>query len=464
MSDCNELEEILSGSREKYQEIFNSLNDAVFIHPPDGKFKAVNDTAVDRLGYSREELLSKSPRDIDASDYLVGFEGRLEKLQEEGSLVFETEHVTKDGESIPVEISAKLIGTCGENLILSVARDITERKIAEQKFENFFETIPDLGFIVNSDGVVEELNGVLTRKSGYSVEEIEGLSVEEIAEIFVEGNEEKILENFERLMSGEKTRRHTVKYRAKNGDARFAELSSSPLTVEGEIVGAIGIARDITEKKKTKEREEFLHSLLRHDVRNKAQIAKGYFELLDELDLPEKAEEYLEKAEKACGEGIEIIEKVRTMRELGREENIDVVNIRPVIGDVLEEHSDQISEKGMDVECEVGETKVVGGLLLKELFSNLVGNSIRHSEGDLIKISSKGENGESIVSVEDNGRGLPDEDKERIFEKGYRKGKTAGSGLGMYLAKEIVESYDGFIDVGNSKLGGAKFDVHLKKA
>ncbi|MFW6142563.1 MAG: sensor histidine kinase, partial [Candidatus Saliniplasma sp.] len=68
-----------------------------------------------------------------------------------------------------------------------------------------------------------------------------------------------------------------------------------------------------------------------------------------------------------------------------------------------------------------------------------------------------------IVTVEDDGKGIADDIKEKIFERGFKKGENAGSGLGMYLVKEIVESYGGSIDVKDSELGGARFDVILKR-
>lgn len=68
------------------------------------------------------------------------------------------------------------------------------------------------------------------------------------------------------------------------------------------------------------------------------------------------------------------------------------------------------------------------------------------------------------MMIEDDGIGIPEEDKERVLEKGFKKGEKAGSGLGMYLAKEVIESYDGSIEVKDSDLGGARFDIHLKKS
>ena len=106
--------------------------------------------------------------------------------------------------------------------------------------------------------------------------------------------------------------------------------------------------------------------------------------------------------------------------------------------------------------------KVKGGELLPEVFSNLISNSIKHSYGDKILVSVEENDGEVICTVEDDGDGIPQEKKEEIFEKGYTT-VNSSSGLGLYLVKDIVEHYGGCVEVKESELGGARFDVHLQK-
>ncbi|MFW6196984.1 MAG: ATP-binding protein [Thermoplasmatota archaeon] len=100
---------------------------------------------------------------------------------------------------------------------------------------------------------------------------------------------------------------------------------------------------------------------------------------------------------------------------------------------------------------------------MDELVSNLIENSIKHSGCNRIRIEVTPREDEYIVTVKDDGKGIPDEAKEKIFERGFKEGENAGSGLGMYLVKEIVESYGGSVEVKDSELGGARFDVHLQR-
>ncbi|MEF8832644.1 MAG: sensor histidine kinase, partial [Candidatus Thermoplasmatota archaeon] len=68
-------------------------------------------------------------------------------------------------------------------------------------------------------------------------------------------------------------------------------------------------------------------------------------------------------------------------------------------------------------------------------------NSIKHSGGKRILVSTKSKDDELVCTVEDDGKGVPDEAKEKIFERGYKKGETGVSGVGLYMVKEIAESY-----------------------
>ncbi|KXB05016.1 hypothetical protein AKJ50_01835, partial [candidate division MSBL1 archaeon SCGC-AAA382A13] len=214
--------------------------------------------------------------------------------------------------------------------------------------------------------------------------------------------------------------------------------------------------------------ESFSESLLiriplSHDVRNEVQIVQGYLELLKDMNPSERAEKYLNNAVKATQDEIRIIEKVRKLRGIG-DERVRKFSLDAVLGSIAANKEPQASEKGIELEIEYSEYEVLGGKLLEELFSNLIENSIQHSKGSKIRVSVEKSEDEIIVKVEEDGKGIFDENKKKIFEKGFKNSETGGSGLGLFLVKEIAESYRGSVEAKDSELGGARFDVHLKKA
>lgn len=115
-------------SGEKFKAIFDAASDSMFIHDLDGNFIEANQTAVKTLGYKRDELLKMNIKDIDSQDSVKMEKPRTCNLLEKGFASFEVAHRTKKGRLIPTEINAAVINFEGKSAILSIARDITERK------------------------------------------------------------------------------------------------------------------------------------------------------------------------------------------------------------------------------------------------------------------------------------------------------------------------------------------------
>ncbi|MDD5177274.1 MAG: PAS domain S-box protein [Sterolibacterium sp.] len=159
LSRYKRAENELRLSEERFRGLFGSIRDAVFVHGlrADGSpdcFVEVNAVACERLGYSRDELLTMTPADIDAPNFQAGIKPSIEQLNANQNLVFERAHVTKHGKSIPVEISASLFMQQGQPMIVSIVRDITERKAAEQKLIGSREQLRQLS--IYDDSVREE--------------------------------------------------------------------------------------------------------------------------------------------------------------------------------------------------------------------------------------------------------------------------------------------------------------------
>jgi len=148
------VEEALRESEKKYREMINGLNDTIWVIDFDGNFIDVNDAAVEVLGYSREELLSMGPQDIDSSLDAEEIRGLIKGMPSDEIQVFETAHTTKDGKKIPVEISSSLVTYQGKLAILSIARDITGRKKAEKALNG---VVDELSLVNEKLGVVGKL-------------------------------------------------------------------------------------------------------------------------------------------------------------------------------------------------------------------------------------------------------------------------------------------------------------------
>lgn len=100
----------------------------------------------------------------------------------------------------------------------------------------------------------------------------------------------------------------------------------TPINFSGKEA-TLSVNRDITERKKAEDMEDFLHSLLRHDLRNKIQIIQGYLELLEDSELSNKQKRFLDKSLTGTEESIDLIEKVRTLRNLEGEKKLHLESL-----------------------------------------------------------------------------------------------------------------------------------------
>ena len=131
-TDSMKILEALRESEEKHRLLFESAGDAIFIHDAEGRILSVNPIACEMLGYTHSELMSMTVANVDTPEEAQNAPDRIARLMVQGHLAFETVHRHKDGSTIPIEVSARLITWDGQPMTMSICRDITERKRAEE--------------------------------------------------------------------------------------------------------------------------------------------------------------------------------------------------------------------------------------------------------------------------------------------------------------------------------------------
>lgn len=140
ITDHKRAEETLRLSEERARVLFHSITDALMVHDilPDGTpgtFTEVNDVACQRLGYTRNELLAMSPKDIDAPGTETNFQAISARLTKGRDVILEQTHVAKNGERIPVEIHARLFSLRGRPTVVSLMHDLRQHKRAERDLQ-----------------------------------------------------------------------------------------------------------------------------------------------------------------------------------------------------------------------------------------------------------------------------------------------------------------------------------------
>jgi len=163
-----------------YHAVFNSANDAFYIHEigPDGEagpIVEVNDVACTMLGYSREEFMGMSPQDVDAPESSALIATRVGEVLRGGGHTFETVHRAKDGTDIPVEVSAHLLRIDERPMVLSVVRDVRRRRAAEERaahLNQVLRAIRNVNQLITQekerDQLARRVCEALTETRGYS--------------------------------------------------------------------------------------------------------------------------------------------------------------------------------------------------------------------------------------------------------------------------------------------------------
>jgi len=249
----------LRESEEKYRLLFNSSNDAVFVHQPseDGKlnpFIEINDVASQMYGYTRNELKQLTPEDLIKQHQLPELTRQVNKLRNNGHSIFEIIHKTKKGFEFPVEVSAYLFDFKDKTTILSIIRNITKRKNAEkalleseEKYRLLVENQTDLVVKVDPDGKFQFISGSYCDMFGKTESELIGKTFMPMVH---PEDQESTAKAMEELIKPPYTAYMEQRAMTKDGWRWLAWIDNALLDENGNIVSIIGIGRDITDRKK----------------------------------------------------------------------------------------------------------------------------------------------------------------------------------------------------------------------
>ncbi len=360
----------------------------------------------------------------------------------------------------------KGVETKGTDEVADLARDFNKMvaelrlsnkalKESEEKYRSLFEESTDTIYITTEDGKLVDINEAGEKLFGYTKEELKKINVENLYE-----NKEDREKFKKEIEKNGFVRDYEVRLKRKDGKILDCLLSSVKIEKNGKIFYQ-GVIRDVTEIKKARKQLEMYNSLLRHDISNRNQITSGCIELLKETQLNEEQEKLVNKAYEHLLRSQQLLQKLGIINKAG-ERKIEKVNVDGMIKRSIENYEYAAKEKGINIKYDGKEAFVLANDLLENVFSNLIENAINHADCKNIEISVEENSDEYIVTVKDDGKGIPEDIMDKIFEWGVKGKESKGSGLGLHLVKIIVEGYGGKIFLKKTE-AGAVFEIHLRK-
>lgn len=280
ITPMKKVKNALEKSEEKFREVFNNANDGISLHYVDnglpGKFCEVNDVVCQRTGYTREELLLMSPNDIINQETKEKMPEVMEKLSFDGRATFEAVQITKNGQLITTEISNHLFNLQGKEMIMSITRDISERKKSENQLLRILAGIEGTGDsigIAMPDGSHFYQNQSFNKLFGYQVEELNT----PMGSVKLFRDKELGRYIFQTMMNGNSWDGE-LEMTDKSARIFPAHIQANAIkNKDNRVIGLIYVLNDITERK----RVEYALKTSEEKFRNLAQTAVDAIIIID---------------------------------------------------------------------------------------------------------------------------------------------------------------------------------------
>jgi PAS domain S-box-containing protein len=425
--DVTETKEAIKkykSSVQSFEDLFNSISDAIYIQDNEGKFIKVNDAAVELNGYDRDFLLGNVP-DVLAAPGKVDLDetwGYFEDALHGTTRRFQQWGLRKSGEVFPEEVVLNPGSYFGEDVVIAVSRDISERYKAEQQlreseemFRQLFQNAPFSIAFMDKHQEIREINAAFSETFGFEIDEVKGLNIDKL--IVPGKSKEKAKTISEAVLDG-RTIQDFGKRRRKDGNLIDVLIYGVPVKVNGKTIAIFGIYVDITDRKKAEEQvkkplkeKEVLLAEIHHRVKNNLAVITGLLELQIYNTDSGDATEVLKSSQMRINSIALIHEKLYQNEDLSQISfDIYLEELTDVILSSLRSSETKVT---VNIDAEPIELTISQaipcGLILNELITNANKHAFPNQDTGNIVITLTEEDNLVRLTVVDNGVGIPDD-------------------------------------------------------
>lgn len=471
--------------RARFAAVLDNANDPIFFFSASGRILDLNQRAEEYYGYSRHRLLGQSAEFLRSETDRARATDHLSAALERGTVMVEAEHQLADGTAVPVEISTRRTTIEGERVLISIVRDIRDRKAAEdalrkteERYRTLVENLPDLVSRFGPDLRCAFVSSPAADRSPFPVDDPVGRTFREMG--LPDDVAAPLHAALRAVFETGESREVEVAIPGEQEDRTFDWRIVPERGPSGAVTSAVSIVRETTERQalahqlQQSQKMEAVGRLaggVAHDFNNILTSIQGHAALaLEELEpidpLRSDLEEIVRSAERASSLTRQLLAFSR--RQIVRSRAVDVGKIVAGMENMLRRLIGENIALEVRVDGAVSPTIQADPSQIEQVVLNLAVNARdAMPEGGRLRIEvdttgEPGEPGTVCLRVVDTGVGMDPDTMDRIFEPFYTtKEAGKGTGLGLSTVYGIVEQTGGMIEVESEPGGGTELEIRF---
>jgi len=464
-------------SEEKFQKAFQRCPDIISISTlHEGRYIDVNEAFLTAVGYEPDEVIGRNVNELCIWDIPLEREELLKEIQEKGGIRNREMYFrTKNNDLLTALISADMINIAGEAHLLFVAKDISDRKrmeealcLSEERFSKAFNASPvTMSISTVEEGRFLDINDSFCHTLGCNRSEVLGRTVYEIGFWVDESERERVKQS---ILHNISVINKEVQFRKICGDIRLGIFSAERVDINGEIC-MLSLFNDLTDQRQMEMEISRLDRLnlvgemaasIGHEIRNPLTTVRGYLQILIDNEEYLQDKDCLDLMIEELDKANEIITEFLSLAK-NKQIELKAVNLNVILKSIfpLLQANAMLQDKAV-----ILETKEIPFMLLDEkeirlLVFNLVNNGLEAiSTGQIVHIRTFIENTDVILSVQDQGCGIPREILAKLGTPFFTT-KEHGTGLGLAVCYGIAARHHARIEIHTSSIGST-FLVRFK--
>ena len=433
-------------------------------------------------GYTQDEGLGKAVFFLYTDEEQKNIRERLPNILQDPENIEDLErilirndgrHITTLTSSVPVYQDGKLIAFRGHERDVTIEHELRKKlNDSLNHTQTIVSSLPDMIFVINDKGIIEDCKN----PDPIEIGDVNAFIGKNLRDIYSPRRANYFLEIIKETLKGPEV--NIIEYRIKNSQGEKNYYETRAIRIKGQNTRVLAVTRNVTKAKeaaqklvltleKLKRSNEDLEQfafVASHDLQQPIRLVSSYTKLLKQsktAQFDEKDNQYIGFIEESCNRmKILVVDLLEFSKLEAKKMRVDRIDIKSLFNPLLLTFHKQIREKNAEVKIGRMPQIMCDPVLISQVFANLISNALKfHEPTKPPKISITANLVENKVefTVEDQGLGIPEEDRERIFNIFQRSSRTShikGTGIGMALCQKIVTRHGGEIWIADNNKPG----------